>query len=88
MPDFLGKTVRCKITGFKGVVTAQTRWLSGCDTVQVQPVKLTKEGDRQAAIIFDANMVEEVTTKKKKVEKTSDDIGGPRPAIKNPRGTH
>ena len=43
--DYLGKRVRDKITGFTGVVTAQVRHISGCDTVSIQP-KSNDRGDK------------------------------------------
>lgn len=35
--DLLGVTVRDRVTGFEGMVTSQTRYLAGCDRVEVTP---------------------------------------------------
>lgn len=35
--DLLGLTVRDVVTGFEGMVTSQTRYLAGCDRVEVTP---------------------------------------------------
>lgn len=35
--DLLGLTVRDDVTGFTGMVTSQTRYLTGCDRVEITP---------------------------------------------------
>ncbi len=59
----LGKTYKDKVTGFKGVATAVTVWLSGCPRVALQgPVTDGKVPDE---VWFDTLLVEEVGRKKK-----------------------
>ena len=33
----LGQEVRDRVTGFKGIATARTTYLQGCDRISVQP---------------------------------------------------
>lgn len=36
--DYLGKRVRCRVTGFEGTVTGQVEYLTGCNQLLVIPV--------------------------------------------------
>lgn len=81
----LGSRVKCKITGFEGVVIARTEWLSGCTRVTVKPEKL-KDGKTIEAETFDEpevevigvhRMVKERQKAAKQEEKQK--RGGPRP---------
>ncbi len=56
----LGDLVRDKITGFEGVVTCVSHWLSGCDRVVVQPQKLGEGNFVRSTEVFDAIQVEVV----------------------------
>lgn len=49
----LGAAVKCSITGFQGVVVAETRWMYGCIRYLVQPVKL------EAGKMIDAQQFDE-----------------------------
>jgi len=40
----LGQKVKDNITGFAGIATAKCEYLNGCISIQVKPIKLTKEG--------------------------------------------
>lgn len=37
MHSSLGKTFRCRITGFTGVATARVEYLTGCNQLHLQP---------------------------------------------------
>jgi len=39
----LGDLVKCRVTGFKGVVTGYTKYIHGCDRATVQPA-VDKDG--------------------------------------------
>ena len=52
--DILGKKVRCRVTGFEGIVTAVTYYLQGCARVQVQPPYDPKsKGELKSALHID-----------------------------------
>ena len=55
----LGDRVKCKVTGFKGIVVAITQWLNGCVRVSVKPEDL-KDNKPQDAVGFDQEEVEVV----------------------------
>ena len=56
----LGKLCRDKITGFTGIATAITTWLTGCTRFGLQPRKLDKEGKLQEAQWFDSDSLETI----------------------------
>lgn len=58
-PAQLGDRVKCRITGFSGIVVAVTHWLNGCRRVSVQDEKL-KEGKLAEHQYFDEEQVEVV----------------------------
>ena len=69
----LGDVARDTITGFTGVVIADTRWLHGCRRLTLQPREL-KDGKPIESVTFDEPqlaMIEEAC-----VDGT-DDTGGP-----------
>ena len=39
----LGSEVRDKVTGLTGIAICRSKWLTGCDTIMVQP-KVDKDG--------------------------------------------
>lgn len=53
----LGKEVKDTVTGFKGIVTSRTEYLTGCARYGVQP-KVNKEGVVPDARFFDENQLE------------------------------
>jgi hypothetical protein len=53
----LGSAVKDKLTGFSGIATAVTVWLTGCTRYAVQPRKLDK-GKVQDPIWFDQDQLE------------------------------
>lgn len=71
----LGQTARDTITGFEGVVVAETKWLHGCVRLTVQPREM-KDGKPIESQTFDEPQLETVPKRK---EKGTGDTGGPRP---------
>ena len=53
----IGDLVKDRVTGFTGIVTAYTKFLSGCDRVGVQPRDL-KEGGIRMSEAFDILQLE------------------------------
>ena len=49
----LGDEVKDQVTGFKGVVVAITRWITGCRRVTVQPQTLKDDGSVPETHTFD-----------------------------------
>lgn len=70
----LGETARDTISGFEGVVIADTKWLHGCRRLTLQPRAL-KDGQPIAAATFDEPQLELVEAK---TEPGTDKTGGPR----------
>ena len=56
----MGMQVRDVVTGFKGVVVAETHWLNGCTRVQVQPRPKKGENSVPGAESFDVEQLEVV----------------------------
>lgn len=54
----LGDRVKDSITGFEGIVTGVFHWITGCDTCQVKPQDLLKEGTSIASESFDVTRLE------------------------------
>ena len=76
MTDFkieLGTSVRCKNTGFKGVVVARTEFINGC--IQYSVVPKARRGEFPEEVGIDEGSLEVVSTPKKKQKKK--DAGGP-----------
>ncbi len=51
----LGDKARDLITGFEGIVTGHTRYITGCDCYCLQPQGLDKEGKIQEGKWIDEN---------------------------------
>ncbi len=49
----LGDRVKCRLTGFEGIVTARTEWLYGCVRWGVQSEKLSDKGLTMEPLWFD-----------------------------------
>jgi len=80
---YVGDVVRERITGFEGVITCRTRWISGCYTLSVQPQGLNK--DQQP---FEAKAFEEpdcTLVKAKNYKEPVRKVGGPKPEPRRPR---
>ena len=71
----LGQTARDTITGFEGVVVADTKWLHGCRRLSLQPRAL-KDGKPLESHTFDEPQLELVVAQP---EAGTDQTGGPRP---------
>lgn len=71
----LGDIARDKITGFEGVVIANTQWLNGCDRLTLKPRKL-KKGVSLQSEAFDRPQLELV---ERQVLKATRKTGGPQP---------
>lgn len=54
----MGDRVRCKISGFEGVVTGWSKYISGCDRAHVAPQDVDKEGGPGKAWMIDVPMLE------------------------------
>ena len=74
----LGEEIKCKVSGFKGIVVAQTEYLNGCIRCGVQP-KVKKDGTLPEVQWFDEPQLEVVG--RKKISKGSPDTGGVTPYI-------
>lgn len=72
----LGDTARDTITGFTGVVIADTKWLHGCRRLTLQPREL-KDGKPVESMTFDEPQLVKVETTP--AEASSAAGGGPRP---------
>ena len=68
----LGDIARDKITGFEGVVIANTQWLNGCDRLSLKPRKM-KKGVTLNSEVFDRPQLELVS---KQVLKAARKTGG------------
>lgn len=65
-PIFLienGESVRCKVTGFKGIVTCRTEWANGCIRYEVAP-KVDKDGKMSKSEWIDEADLEVLREKK------------------------
>ena len=71
----LGNKYKDMISGFSGIATGLTMWLSGCDTVGLNP-GVDKEGKLMETQWFDINRVKEVEAEKKEIN-TTKPPGGP-----------
>lgn len=56
----MGDYARDKITGFEGIMIAETVRLHGCNQICLEPTKLTKNGNLIDGIYFDWERIERV----------------------------
>lgn len=70
-----GDRVRDTITGLKGIVICESKWLHGCRRLTIQPERL-HEGKALDYVSFDEPQLELVETKQ---SKSTSGGGGPRP---------
>lgn len=54
----IGSTLKCKITGFEGILSARTQWIANCNTYTLRPKSLDKDGELQDAKGFDEPMLD------------------------------
>lgn len=73
----LGKKVRCTITGFTGIATAEIKYINGCMQYQIQPEGLQENGSPIKSLWVDKGQLEIVVEGDVSKE---NDIGGPPPA--------
>ena len=73
----LGDECRDTVTGFVGIATVRSEYISGCARVGLQP-PVDKDGKIPDSQHFDEPMLE--MTKPKKVPDLPSNKGGPRPA--------
>jgi hypothetical protein len=78
----LGDRVKDKMTGFEGIVVCLSQWITDCERVSVQPVKL-RDGKRQDYETFDAPQLEVLKAGAFKLSFATDP-GGPRPEPRRP----
>ena len=76
----LGDEIIHKITGTKGIATAKTSYISGCDRIAITQ-KIKKDGTLPDSLTFDEPELEVV--KKKKAKRNRNDIGGWKPEAKH-----
>lgn len=76
----LGDLVEDTVTGFKGIATARTTWISGCDRINVQPVGVDKTGKTYESLSFDEPLLKII--KKQKAKEQSHKTGGPQLTMK------
>lgn len=79
----LGDSARDVITGFEGVIVAETIWMQGCRRLTVQP-RDVHDGKPIEAVTFDETQLalvkrEAVPAPNRKVRPTGQPFGGPRP---------
>ena len=72
----LGDVAKDKITGFEGVVVADTAWLNGCRRLTLQPQKL-KDGKSLETETYD---VTHLVLVKARAFTGQQKTGGPRPS--------
>jgi hypothetical protein len=77
----LGTTARCRVTGFTGIVTGRTNYISGCDLYLLQP-PVDKDGKFVESRWFDDPRLlvtsEERLSVDERVDKTGADGEAPR----------
>ena len=89
----IGHEVKDIVTGITGTVMAHTQWLTGCDTVVVEP-KVGPDGKKQDNLALDLNRIEYVSEGVRKKffpeeyqeipEKAPEKPGGPHDMIVHP----
>lgn len=72
----LGKKYRDRVTGFTGVATGTTKWMTGCDTVILQP-HVSADGKYMDNAQFDITRVDLIDSPAVKLNKGRN--GGPQP---------
>jgi hypothetical protein len=56
----MGAKARDVVSGFEGIISSKTEWLTGCDQVGIRPIELDKDGATRKAEWFDVTQVEVV----------------------------
>jgi len=76
----LGDEVKHTITGVKGIATARTTYISGCDRITINQ-KVNKDGTLPEGMQFDEP--ELVIVKRKNRKNNNKDIGGFKPIARH-----
>ena len=76
----LGDKVKCKVTGFEGIIIGRHEWLYGCTTYSVKPQKVDKDGKPQESASFDESGIELVADEVL-VNPAPVTTGGPAPRV-------
>ena len=71
----LGSTVRDIVTGFKGMVVSEIKYLSGCLQYGVK-AKVGKDGKVSEVEYIDVGQLEVIEPEKKEAETSDEDPGG------------
>jgi len=71
----LGSTVRDIVTGFKGTVVSEIKYLSGCLQYGVK-AKVGKDGKVPDVEYIDVGQLEVIELEKKQIETSAEDPGG------------
>jgi len=78
----LGDEVKCKVTGFRGVVTSIAKCLTGCDRCTIQP-PVKRDGKHPDAIWVDVACCEIIKKSKVKTN-TVQELDGPNKKLGGP----
>lgn len=76
----LGEEVKCRVTGFKGIITSMTEYINGCVQCYVTPKQTPtqkKEGDYPGGISLDIEQLERVSIGLNNKPIKSTPTGGP-----------
>ena len=70
-----GDRARDVISGFEGTVVCESRWISGCKRLTIQPPGLDEKGQPYVPLTFDEDQVEIIEG----IKDTGTPSGGPAP---------
>lgn len=73
----LGQTVRCKLSGYKGIAVCRADWLYGCVRISVQG-KVDKDGKLPELQCFDEEQLDIIKTEKQEKHNKNNPPAGPR----------
>jgi len=74
----LGDRVKCKITGFKGIVEAITNWVNGCSRAGVRSEKLSEKGGQLDLEWIDCSQLKVLKNKAYSWKKKAKKPAGPK----------
>lgn len=74
LPAQPGDEAKDLVTGFRGIITARTTWLHGCDRLSITPTKLGTEGSPITESTFDEQRIEVIKKAKVPAGKPSEDV--------------
>lgn len=80
----VGLKAKDLVTGFEGVISCRSQWISGCNTYGLKP-KVDKDGKLPQSEYFDENTIEITDKKVLELGTTVDNkIGGPQETPRQP----